>query len=482
MKFLNTLVALVIVAGLGGTFYYLNKHPKSETSADTTPKQKIVSFQPNQVKEFTFESPDQSAVTVRRASAPGQWEITAPSGVPADSTQIQAFVDAVPKLEQTPLESQTPSSLADYGLDQPKRSWKFKLDNGPEVTVRIGKDNPGGYARYAVVSSTPGLFLMDAADTKDFDKTLFDMRDKRVLPAAVDKAKQVELKFDFSDKTSAAEIEKAKKLGLPVKPPKIVLTHQPNGNWQVSDPNVRTDFGDTNYFVTTVSGGAMQAVEAENPKSLAEYGLDKPTIRLNVTAADGSVQSLLVGKKKEAPKDGEKKDSSSSSAGQGYYAKNSLSPTVFLINQQVFDQLNQDLDNYRNRFLFDFDTANARRLEIQGPDGELRLDRKGDDWFKGGDNQKKVDSAKVDDFLNTIHGLRIQHYTEDRPGHIADYGLGKPSLKVKVTFGEANKVETVIFAPKDKKFYAARQDESSIYEMSPNDQETVQPKLKALSS
>jgi len=483
MKPLNTIIALVILAGLGGVLYYLNKHPKSETSADSIPKQKIFAFQANQVQQFTVESPDQPAVTVKRGKAAGQWEIASPAGIPADSTEIQAFVDGVPKLEETPLDGQTGGSLSEFGLDQPKRTWKFQLADGKEVDLRIGKDNPAGFARYGTLSSGPGLFLMDSTDTKDLDKTLFDFRDKRALPVAVDKAKQVELHFEFDNKTSPAEIEKAKKLGLPIKPPKIAMTHEQNGNWQLSDPHVRTDFGDTNYFITIVSGATMKSVETDNPKSLSEYGLDKPPIRLVVTAQDGSTHTLLVGKKKEKKSDAQKKPGSSSDETEGYYAKNSEWPAVFIINQQVFDQLNQDLDNYRNRFLFDFDTSNARRIEVQGPDGELRLDRKGDDWYKA---DKKMDGSKVDAFLNAIHALRIQHYTEDRPGHIAEYGFEKPWMKVKITFSEANKVETVLFAEKgkdkDKKLYAVRQDEPSIYEMSPSDEDQIKPKLKDLQS
>lgn len=490
----NTIIALIVLAGLGGVLYYLNKHPKTETPTDTaTAKKKLFSFQADQIRGFSIEAPNQPAVTIRRAAhGQQQWEVAAPAGVPGDNSQIQSFVDGLAKFEDTPLESQMPGSLAEYGLDQPQKTLKFELASGQPVTLLIGKENPGGFAKYGMLSSSPGLFLLDSIDTKDLvDKTLFDLRDKRVLPVAADKAKQLQLKFDFKP-AAAAEVEKAKKLGLSVKPPKIVLTRQPNNNWEVTDPAVRTDFGDTNYLVTTVSGATMKSVETENAKSLSEYGLDRPAIRLEVTAEDGSTHSLLVGKKKETKKpaegdkdkdkDKDKKDSSSSTETEGYYAKNSDWPVIFLINQQVYDQLNQDLDNYRNRFLFDFDTSNARRLEIQGPTGELRLDRKGEDWFKGPDDKAKVDATKVSTFLDAIHALRIQHYTEDHAGHLAEYGMDKPWMKVKVTFGEANKEETILFGQKNKKFYGARQDSPSVYEMSPTEPDQLQTKLKDLSS
>jgi uncharacterized protein DUF4340 len=503
MKLRNTLIALAFLASLGGVLYYLNKHPQTSTpTGGSAEKKKLFSFQASQVTAFTIETPNQPAVTIRRAAQKAgtavpdaseqQWEVVAPAGVHLDNSQVQTFVNGLGKFEYTPLEPQTPSSLGEFGLDQSAKTFQFEVSGGQTVTLSVGKENPGGSSKYAILSGTAGLFLLDNYDSKDLvDKTLFDLRDKRVLPAAVDKAKQITLKFD-QKAASAGEAEKARQAGLSGKPPRIVITRQSNGNWQLSDPDVRTDFGNTNYFVTTVSGAQMAGVEDENPKSLSPYGLDRPSIRLEVTAEDGSTHTLLVGNKKvkkeekkaakEETKEGEKIEAPKTEEVLGYYAKNSDWPVVFTINQVSYDQLNQDLDSYRNRYLFDFETSNARRVEITGPSTELRLDRKGDDWLKGGDSQKKVDSSKVESFLNAVHTLRIQHFTQDRVANLAEYGLDKPWIKVKVTFSEANTEETVLFGKKNKKFFASRPDRPSVYEMSPSEPDDLEKKLKDLTS
>ena len=51
-----------------------------------------------------------------------------------------------------------------------------------------------------------------------------------------------------------------------------------------------------------------------------------------------------------------------------------------------------------------------------------------------------------------------------------------------MTFGEGNKEETILFARKDKRFYAARQGESSVYEMAPGEPDNIEPKVKDLAS
>lgn len=476
MKLKNTLVALILLAALGGVYFYLNKHPVSKPSDSTAEKTKAFSFQPSQVMSFTITAKDQPPLTIHRAASGSAWEIASPAGIPADNTQVQSFIDDLPKLELVSLESQTPAKLSEYSLDPPEKTFQFELTQGAPVTLKVGGENPSGYARYGVVSSTQGLFLLDTTENKTFlEKTLFDLRDKRIIPAKVDQAKTAELHFLLSS-INAAEIERAKKIGLSVKVPKVVIAKQSNGNWEITEPAIRTDFGATNYFVSTINGGTMISVVDEAPKALGIYGLDRPAINLELTLPDGSKHSLMVGKKKEPTKEPNGSDSPAA-----YFAKNSDWPFVFTVNQTVFDQLNQDLDNYRNRYLFDFENFNARRLEIQGPTGELRLDRKGEDWVKGADGKTKIDSTKVDTFLTTIHSLRIAHYPEDRPGQLAAFGLDKPWMKVKVIFGESNKVETVVFGLKDKKFYATREGSPSVYELSPTEPDTIQPKLKDIS-
>ena len=477
MKVTHTIIALVILLGLGGVFYYLNKQPVQTSSSSETPKKKVFSFQADQVEEFTLETPNQPAATLRRvtpAAAPkpgdsakpaepsqAQWEIVSPAGVVADSAQVQSFLEELPKLEDTPLDGAAPASLADFGLDQPQKVFRFKLKQGQTVALSIGGENPSGSAKYGKLDSSPALFLLDSVDTKALEKTLFDLRDKRALPVVMDKVQRIELAFNFQD-------QKADQAGLPSQPGKIVMTKLSNNNWELAEPSLRTDNGNTNYFVTVLTGALMKSVEEESPKSLSSYGLDRPAIRLTVKLPDSSA-SLLVGSKK-------------SGDDVAYYAKNSVWPLVFTINQSTYDQLKQDLDNYRNRYLFDFQTSGTRRVEILGPAGELRLDKKGEGWFKAGAPEKKVDGAKVDAFLDSIHNLRIQQYAADKPGQLAQYGLDKPWLRVKITFGEKNQEETILFARKDKRFYAARQGEPSVYEMAPGEPDNIEPKLKELSS
>jgi hypothetical protein len=336
MKVSHTLIALVILAALGGVFYYLNQQP-AETSSTSSepPKKKVVAFDAGQVEEFTIEVPDQPTATVRRAAAAAgasgappsgdgaaQWEIVAPAEIAADSAEVRSFVEEIPKLEGTPLEGGPALEPSEYGLDNPQKTFRFKLKDGRTVALSIGKENITGSSKYAKLDSAPDLFLLETATARVLDKTLFDLRDKRAIPVNVDNAQEIAVEFDYKGQA-----------GQPAQAGRFVFTKQSNGNWQLTAPAVRTDFGSSNYFVTALGGAVLRAVEEEAPAAIARFGLNKPAIRLTVKLADGRSANLLVGNK----------------AGDeaAYYAQNSVWPQVFKINQTTYDQFNQQLDNYR---------------------------------------------------------------------------------------------------------------------------------------
>ena len=49
MKVTHTIIALVILLGLGGVFYYLNQQPAPASSSEVA-KKKLFAFQPDQVE------------------------------------------------------------------------------------------------------------------------------------------------------------------------------------------------------------------------------------------------------------------------------------------------------------------------------------------------------------------------------------------------------------------------------------------------
>jgi hypothetical protein len=489
MKVKHTLIALALLAALGGVFYYLDSMPE-RPAENAIPKEGLFSFTPDQVEEFTLQAAAEPAATFRRiaqdpvppqqpdaTAAPGagssepipQWEVIAPEGIAADSQQVQSFLEEIAGMQGSPLVTDAPPEWSEYGLDMPEKSYAFKLKDGKTIEFSIGMENPAGYARYARRDNTDALLLIDNMDNRSLiEKKLFDLRDKRILPVDSESANRIQLRFDLGgSQPSAEELAKAKELGLTVKASRIVITKQPNGNWQLDEPLLRTDHNTTNYLFSTLSAGILQTIEEENPTSLGKYGLGRPQIWIDVTTASGT-KSLLVGS--QVTRDEQ----------QLFYAKNSDWPHVFTIPRTTYDQLNQDFETYRERYLYDFDQINARSIEIDGPTGRFSFGLRGEEWFMAGSPEKQIDYVKMSNFLNSVHSLRISSFTTDESGRFEAFGLDRPWMTTKVTFSSENQQETVVYSRKDGKFYAARVGEPSVYELSPHEPDNLLAKIAEL--
>jgi hypothetical protein len=146
---------------------------------------------------------------------------------------------------------------------------------------------------------------------------------------------------------------------------------------------------------------------------------------------------------------------------------------------------------YRNRYLFDFELGQPQSLELSGTavasfaaGAPLRYDRRGENWVKlgtlPGTKETPMKESQVENFLSGMHSVRIASYPSDEPNKFASYGLDKPWLVMKVSYGKDNKQETVLYSRKDNKFYAARPGEPSVYEMSSAEPASIESRLKEL--
>ena len=489
MKIWHTVIALLALLVLGGVLYYLNQQPE-KPSSEGFPKQDLFTFQPNQVEEFTIEIEGKPTTTIRRVAAgqpssaadgqpsnQPQWEIVSPVGIAADSKEVQSFLDGLPKIKSIILDLHSPSALTEYGLDQPQKVFKFKLTGGQDTTLLIGKQNPNGFGRYGKLGAATEVFMLDLMNANSLiEKNLFDLRDRRILPVDMGQAQQLELDFYLrGGAPTPAEIQQAKRRNLSLRPPKVVMSKLPSGDWQLTNPALRTDHGNTGELARLIEGAQVQSFEEENPASLSRYGLAPPGLRLEVKTLTGSY-SLMIGNRKSS-------EPGKSNEPVLYYANNSAWPHVFTVDEVVYSQLTQELEHYRSRYLLDYSQGpEVRRVEIQNADRTIRFDKKGDGWVGPQNAQRQVDGSKVDAFLNYVYALRIQYYASDQPGRLAEYGLDKPWMTVKVITGKDNREETILFGRKNDHFYAARQGEVSVYEMSPDEPKNIESRLKELNS
>src|SRR5579864_3770720 len=120
MKMNGLIVAAVILAGLTGALYWSNHHKPADTteaSADVPPK--ILAVQEADISKFDLKKGGVEQVGGERNSS-GQWQITAPTSLPADQSAVSSLLGTFSSMNSERLVEEKASSLTPYGLEAPK--------------------------------------------------------------------------------------------------------------------------------------------------------------------------------------------------------------------------------------------------------------------------------------------------------------------------------------------------------------------------
>jgi hypothetical protein len=442
-KYLNTLIALVVLAATWGGFTYYDKHKSSEKPAEVTGKQeRVFSLDAQHIQSIIFKPRDGDAFTCRREG--GKWAITDPHHLDADQGNFSAVMNSLTTATIDDVVDSHPTSLKDYGLDPPSFTLEITTDAQPQsFTLLLGDDTPTSSDMYAQVSGNPRVITLPTYLKSFLEKKSVDLRDRRAL---------------------TLEADQLQKIGVEYKGVKWDLEKNPEGVWDlVLPPAVRADRFTADGLVSQLRGLTMQTIPAEDKKKSGDYGFGSPELRLQLTASNGT-QAIVVGKKE---KDAER-----------YFATNSALEPVFTLNAEFVTQFKKDQADLREKDLFSFSSFDVKRVEVDTPQGHWVFEQQGSQWKQTTPKSKNVSSGKMEAFLTHLRDLRADSFPKG--GSLADSGLGKPAYRFKVQFGDKNSTETVEAAKSRDHIYARRSTDPLPSELSKTALDDVEKSLGEL--
>ncbi|MEZ0311786.1 MAG: DUF4340 domain-containing protein [Myxococcota bacterium] len=152
---------------------------------------KLIAFRAASVRDVTLENGHGRFVMTREGSG---WKLTEPMTAPADASIVDGLVAAVADVSSTrsvEIDGKPPvaSELGMFGLDHPKVAVTVAGDDGTK-TLELGKRNDFNGEVYARVRGTDAVAMVGAGIEFQVGKSLFDLRDKRLLvfePADVER-------------------------------------------------------------------------------------------------------------------------------------------------------------------------------------------------------------------------------------------------------------------------------------------------------
>ena len=203
MRFRNTFFLLGIFVVLGGYVYFAEYRGHDEREQKEAAKKKIFSAAAKDVVDLSLVYPDHRISAVRKDGK--NWEITDPKGVDADSEAWEMLAASIGQIEKEETVVSANPDLALYGLDKPSVQVTAKLKDGHSAGVLFGTENPSKSQNYAKLAEGTEVFLSPLSWSKTFQKSLTDMRNKKVLDFALDDINDVRI----DDGKNQIELQKA---------------------------------------------------------------------------------------------------------------------------------------------------------------------------------------------------------------------------------------------------------------------------------
>jgi ribosomal protein L12E/L44/L45/RPP1/RPP2 len=307
------------------------------------------------------------------------------------------------------------TDLKAYGLDTPTLEINITKKDGKTAGLLVGDSTPTNSGSYAKLPGSPKVYTVASFVKTGLDKTVNDLRDKRLLT------------FD-SDKLTRVELQ--------TKGPAMEFGKNGQNEWQILKPRpLRADSTQVDSLIGKLKDAKMDPLVSDEDAKKAAAAFASGVKIAVATVSDSSGDQTL-----ELRQDKDK----------NYYAKSSVVEGVFKLTSDTGDALNKSLDDFRSKKLFDFGFSDPSKLELKA----AVYTKSGDKWMSGA---KTMDNTTIQNLVDKLRDLAASKF--------ADKGEGDPVFEATVTSNSGKKVEKVTIRKQGTEYFAQREGEPSIYEL-----------------
>jgi hypothetical protein len=419
MKNSGLLIAAIVLAALSGALYWSNRHPASENTAkasvDTPPK--ILNLKQEDISKIEIKKKGGEEFDLAKGDA-GKWQITAPKPLGADQEAVSSLLSSVSSLNSDRLVDDKATDLNQYGLAQPSLELDLTTKDSKPQKLLVGDETPSGSAVFAKLEGDPRVFTIASYNKSSLDKSANDLRDKRLLTLDFDKLSQVELVTKKQD----------------------IQFGRNKQEWQIVKPKPsRADNFQVEEIVRKLREAKMETASshADAKKAAAAFASGTQVGAAKVTDA-ASTQELQIRKSKG-----------------DYYAKSSAVPGIYKVPSEVGIGLDKNVDDFRNKKLFDFGYDDPNKVELHDGAKAYFLTKGGQDWWSA--DGKKMDSTTVQTLIDKIRELSASKFV--------DSGFTTPVIELTVTSNDGKRVEKASISKSGDNYIAKRENDPSLYQL-----------------
>lgn len=365
-------------------------------SASDLRDRSVLKFDLDEVTALTLRVTSNSEIRCRKSEA-NVWEMVYPNETEADSKEIESILSALDTLKVVVFAGDGVADLAVYGLDTPRIQARLDLSDGSTQSLLIGGDDEASGRIYTKRADFDSVYAVNSEIYSKLNKTVFDLRSKRVIDFQRTAANRFEIERQGQEK--------------------IVCEKNTDGEWEIKAPVVlKADAAAVDDLLFGVD--SLKAVEfvSDSPKSLHPYGLDAPAIVVSFASTDAETVVLLVGKLK----------------GDTVYVKSQSAEPVFGVKKNLIDLVGVGVSALRDKQILDFDSDSAVKLTLRHGDTNLTCQKQGTNWRLTHPVQEDAKNGTVNTILYQIGELKVEKFLAETPD-VARTGFDAPAIQLTVT-------------------------------------------------
>ena len=349
-----------------------------------------------------------SSVTVEKSDQ-GKWQVVAPEKAPADADQVSALIDKLADMKVKKFADNIDPASADYGFARPTGeagkpygTITFRMTGqAKDLGAVIGKHATSGDF-WILENGTTSAGNVDAADVGRLKTTWLDLYQHGIWQVK-DTEQIAAVSWTRGDET--VDIVRESVAG------------ESEAKWQMTAP-VAEELDPAKVAKLLEVLNKVDAEKFVAPASeAAERGLDQPTVALTVTVQPKSGgQEKTLHKLFMAEKEGK------------LVAKTDGETPVFEVNRNLLDQLAKPMskDAWGK-----FDQERTSRLEVVGPDIDLKFERSGQTWSAQEPPDFPANSDRVRWYVGDLAAAEAAKVVAYAAKDLAQYKLDQPAWRIR---------------------------------------------------
>ena len=335
----RSLVGLLVLLVVGGAVAVAAAWTGRDEEQKAEQKEKSEKlFEFDQAKAVSLRLEKDGKLVAQAVREEKGWKLTEPGPGEADAQAINGLLGQLATLKQKK-DLGEEKDLKAFGLDAPRLFVSVKLQDGSEHGLSFGIDNSFDNTMYVKKAKDPLVRIVDGYVKSSFDKSLFDLREKRV--AHLDEGEEVR-RVDVSAVA------------------KPYLLEKDGAAWKVAGG--AADGAAADKIVAALKGLRAIAIPAEKLDAPARFGLEKPRLVVKLGVGPAGAKELQA-----------RTISFGQAKGEGNltrtYAARSGSLQVFEVDGQILGELEKQPFDLQDKQLLHFTRDDVRKLALESPGG-----------------------------------------------------------------------------------------------------------------